>query len=180
MIALSWNCRDLGNAATVPTICELVRTRKPDIIFLFETLSHGVRLESLRVKLKFDFCFSINCNGRSGGLAVLWVNKISCSVLNYSRNHIDMLVTDMGGNWRITGFYGFPKRNRCHLSWNLLRQLANVNDLPWVCIGDYNDLLSPADKKGRVDHPQWLYRGFHEAVNDCNLADIPLRGYKYT
>lgn len=180
MIALSWNCRGLGNAATVPTISELVRARKPDIVFLFETLSYGVRLESIRIKLKFDFCFSINCIGRSGGLAVLWNNKINCNVLNYSRNHIDMLVMDSGGDWRITGFYGFPERNRRRLSWNLLRQLSNINDLPWVVIGDFNDILSPNDKKGRVEHPQWLYRGFREAVNDSNLVDIPLLGYSYT
>lgn len=60
-----------------------------------------------------------------------------------------------------------------------MRQLASVNDFPWACIGDYNDLL-PADKKGRVEHPQWLYRGFREAVSDCNLIDIPLLGYNYT
>ncbi|KAL8465963.1 hypothetical protein ACS0TY_035172 [Phlomoides rotata] len=78
------------------------------------------------------------------------------------------------------GFYGFPDRSLRHLSWNLLRQLASINNLPWVCIRDFNDLLSADDKKGHVDHPQWLFRGSQDAVFDCALIDIPLMGYKFT
>lgn len=89
MIALSWNCRGLGQSATVPALCELVKARRPDVIFLFETLSFGVRIESLRVKLNFQSCFSVDCVGRSGGIAVFWSNNISCSILSYSKNHID-------------------------------------------------------------------------------------------
>lgn len=36
------------------------------------------------------------------------------------------------------------------------------------------------DKFGQVEHPQWLYRGFWEAVEDCNISDIPLTCYKFT
>lgn len=180
MITLSWNCRGLGQPTTVPALCELVRARRPDVIFLFETLSFGVRLESLRVKLNFHSCFSVDCVGRSGGIAVLWNNNISCSVLSYSQNHIDLLINDLLGNWRLTGCYGFPERHRRQASWNLLRHLATVDNLPWLCIGDYNDLLLEDDKKGGVLHPQWLFRGFREAIMDCHLSDVQLSGYKFT
>ncbi|KAL8527689.1 hypothetical protein ACS0TY_005506 [Phlomoides rotata] len=65
-------------------------------------------------------------------------------------------------------------------SWHLLRQLSGVDGLHWVCIGDYNDLLSSSDKRGRVEHPQWLFSGFRDAVNDCGLVDVPLTGYSFT
>lgn len=123
---------------------------------LFETLSFGVRQEALRVKLSFNSYFSIDCVGRSGRMVVFWNNNIHGSVLSFSNNHIDMLVKEGSMEWRLTGYYGYPDRNRRHLSWNLLRQLAGVNSLPWVCIGDYNDLLTSNDKRGRVEHPQWL------------------------
>lgn len=142
MIVLSWNCKGLGQAATVPTICELARTRRPDIIFLYETLSFGVRLEALRVKLKFNSYFSIDCIGHSGRIAVLWNESSLCSVLNYSRNHID-LISGNGEEWRVTGFYRIPERGRRHISWNLLCHLVSINSLPWVCIGNFNDILSP-------------------------------------
>lgn len=112
-------------------------------------------------------------------LAVVAVWLSLGSILSFSNNHIDMLVKDDISEWRITGYYGFPERNRRHLSWSLLRQLAGLNSLPWVCIGDYNDLLTSNDKRGRVEHPQWLFRGFQEAISDCRLTDIPLSGYSY-
>lgn len=180
MKTLSWKCRGLGQTATVPALCELVRVRNPDVIFLFETLSFSVRLEALRVKLKFDFCLSLDCIGHSGGITVLWRSNTNVSVLGYSRNHIDLLVSDLNGNWRLTGFYGFPERGRRRLSWNFLQNLASQSDLPWACIGDFNNLLSSSEKRGRVEHPQWLFRGFREAVADCHLIDIPLKGYPFT
>ncbi|XP_073025278.1 uncharacterized protein [Primulina eburnea] len=45
---------------------------------------------------------------------------------------------------------------------------------------DFNDILSPEDKKGRVDHPQWLINGFREVTLACGLIDVPLIGYPFT
>jgi hypothetical protein len=47
-------------------------------------------------------------------------------------------------------------------------------------VGDFNDILSNDDKRGRVPHPQWLLNGFRQAVEDCELIDIPLHGHSYT
>lgn len=58
--------------------------------------------------------------------------------------------------WRLTGFYGIPKRGRRHESWALLKFLARVSNLPWVCTGDFNDLLFAVDKKGGNSHPESL------------------------
>lgn len=83
MIILSWNCRGLGQPAIVPAPCELVKVRRLDVIFLFETLSFDVRLESLRVKLHSNNCFFVDCVGCSGDLVVLWNNNIGCSILSF-------------------------------------------------------------------------------------------------
>lgn len=41
MIVLSWNCRGLGNLSAIPSLKDLTRSHKPDVIFLCETLVHG-------------------------------------------------------------------------------------------------------------------------------------------
>lgn len=51
MIILSYNCRGLGNLWVVPILHELIRTHKPDIIFLFETLVHAQRLVEIYVQI---------------------------------------------------------------------------------------------------------------------------------
>lgn len=130
--------------------------------------------------LHFHNCLAFDCIGHNGGVAVLRNNNMNCSILSYSNNHIDLNVFDLDGDWHIIRFYGFPERRRHHLSWNLLRQLAHVNHNPWVCIGDFNDLLNPLDKKCRVPYPPWLFRGFRDAIMDCNLSDVLLLGYLFT
>jgi hypothetical protein len=47
-------------------------------------------------------------------------------------------------------------------------------------MGDFKDLLSSEDKQGGVEQPQWLIRGFREAVQDSCLIDLPMEGHPFT
>lgn len=119
--------------------------------------------------------------GRGGGIAVLWRKSLNCQAINFSSNFINLEIHYQNkGNWRLTGFYGYPERHRRKDSWEMLRNLATLSNLPWCIIRDFDDLLSVEDKCGRVEHPPWLLSGFREAVIDCNLTDICLEGYPFT
>ncbi|GAU48815.1 hypothetical protein TSUD_99870 [Trifolium subterraneum] len=119
--------------------------------------------------------------GRSGGLAVFWKDSSKCEVVNYTRNFINMIVKDeQWGEWMLTCYYGFPERSRRRAAWDLLRELRNMSSIPWCIIGDFNDLLSQADKKGIHPHPNGLCMGFRQAVSDCDLTDIPIEGHPFT
>nr|KYP35202.1 hypothetical protein KK1_043792 [Cajanus cajan] len=181
MSFISWNCQGLGNPCAVPTLKDLIRTYHPDVIFLCETKVHARRLEDIRVALNFDSSFAVDSSGRSGGLALLWKQPYSCHLINYFPHFINVSVTHpKKPTWRLTGFYGYPERNRRKDSWDLLRYLAQDNSLPWCVIGDFNDILSNQDKRGLIEHPTWLLRGFREAVMDSELVAIPLEGYNFT
>ncbi|GAU30144.1 hypothetical protein TSUD_360370 [Trifolium subterraneum] len=124
---------------------------------------------------------AIDVEGRSGGLTVFWKDSSKCRVLNYTRNFINMLVEDeQWGEWRLTCYYGYPERSRRRAAWDLLRVLGNMSSIPWCIIGDFNDLLSQADKKGIHPHPNGLCMGFRQAVSDCDLTDIPIEGHPFT
>ncbi|PNY14675.1 ribonuclease H [Trifolium pratense] len=138
-------------------------------------------MERLRVNMKFNSCLSVEVEGRSGGLSVMWKDTISCRVLNYSRNFINLIVKEKEEDeWRLTCYYGYPERGRRRKAWDLLRELRDMSDLPWCIIGDFNDLLAQEDKKGNHPHPNWLCNGFRSAVCDCDLTDIHLEGYPFT
>ncbi|XP_073066021.1 uncharacterized protein [Primulina eburnea] len=181
MIIISWNCRGLGQPRAVPVLCELIRTHKADVVFLSETLVYSSRIEEIRVKLGFAGALSVDRVGRSGGLALLWRHKDLCTIKDFSRNHINAEIKeDDKPTWRITCFYGLPERQRKRDSWNLLQRLSGLSNLPWCCIGDFNDILSFEEKKRRVEHPQWLINGFRETISACGLIDLPLIGYPFT
>lgn len=181
MNILAWNCRGLGNPRAVPVLRELIRASRPDVIFLFKTLVAQSRIDVIKVSLGFDNCIAVDCNGRSGGMCVLWNINFQVSLLSYSQNLIDLDIIDcIKGTWRVTGFYGFPERGRRRDSWNLLRSLATRSSNPWVVIGDFNDLTSQNDKKGLLEHPDWCIHGFWEALSDCNLVNIPMYGFPFT
>jgi hypothetical protein len=46
------------------------------------------------VSLRFHSCLSVDVEGRSGGLSVMWRDTIDCRVMNYSRNFINLIVKE--------------------------------------------------------------------------------------
>ncbi|GAU17164.1 hypothetical protein TSUD_177940 [Trifolium subterraneum] len=142
----------------------------------------GASSEETNVSVQQHFLSAaIDVEGRSGGLTVFWKDSSKCQVVNYTRNFINMIVKDeQWGEWRLTCYYGFPERSRRRAAWDLLRELRNMSSIPWCIIGDFNDLLSQADKKGIHPHPNGLCMGFRQAVSDCDLTDIPIEGHQFT
>ena len=47
-------------------------------------------------------------------------------------------------------------------------------------IGDFNNLLNEAEKRGKSDHPPCLYHGFRSVLSDYSLQDLLLEGHSYT
>ncbi|PNX77146.1 endonuclease/exonuclease/phosphatase family protein, partial [Trifolium pratense] len=130
-------------------------------------------MEELCCMLGYDSCFSVDCEGRGGGLALMWFSSFQCSVTNFSSNHIDIEVMDSGsGNWRLTGFYGFPGSGRRRDSWNFLRHLSRLSPQPWCIFG--------TREKGRDERAPWLINGFRSAVMDSGLVDVHMEGYPIT
>lgn len=104
-----------------------------------------------------------------------------CAVTDSSQNHIDINIKESSGaEWRLTCFYGFPERERRQQSWDFLRLLSTKSHLSWCIFGDFNDLLYSSDKRGRHPHPQYLLTGFKNAIEDCSLAEVELKGGMYT
>lgn len=181
MSYISWNCRGPGNPRTVRALSDLIRDHKPIFVFLIETISFSNKIEELRIKFGFDHCFSVDRIGRGGGLAILWKQVAQCQVEGYSNNHIDMVfMENNSASWRLSCYYGFPERSKRREAWRLIQRLANISDIPWCIWGDFNDLLFATDKKGLNAHPQYLLVGFGKVIENCQLAEITLKGGKFT
>ena len=69
--------------------------------------------------------------GRNGGLALLWKKENELEIQNYSRRHINAIVT----------------RNE---SWSLLRHLKNFCPQPWLCVRNFNEITYQGEKTGEA------------------------------
>ncbi|XP_019168526.1 PREDICTED: uncharacterized protein LOC109164444 [Ipomoea nil] len=181
MSTLSWNCRGLGNPQTVREIMDLASRKKPDFIFLMETKVGREHDESIRVNLGFDGLFYVDLVRLGGGMALLWRKNNTANLLSFPKNHIDIKVSIAGfPECRMTCYCGFPERQRRNESWELIKLLASKFDLPWVMIGDFNDLLFQHEKRGGNLHPDRLLRGFGDAIEKCGLSQMSMGGYQFT
>ena len=119
--------------------------------------------------------------GRSGGLALLWRKDITVDIQSYLDRHIDAIVTEgFGFIWRITGFYGNPEAHQQKESWDLLKALSRKFNLPWLCLGDFNEITSMKEKLGRARRSQRQIEEFREAINCCSFKDLGFCGLEYT
>jgi hypothetical protein len=181
MKTFSLNCRGLGNPETVRELHMFVKKEDPDIVFLMETRLELRCLEFLRVRLGMRGCFGVDRHGYGGGLALLWSSSAAVHIKSYSNHHIDADVVEDGGlMWRFTGFYGHPERGLRESSWAMLRQLCSVRNLPWLVLGDFNEVTALEEQWGRLDRSLPHMAAFRGALSDCSLQDLGYQGPAFT
>uniref|UniRef100_A0A803P9I4 Reverse transcriptase n=1 Tax=Cannabis sativa TaxID=3483 RepID=A0A803P9I4_CANSA len=95
--------------------------------------------------------------------------------------HIDALVKCPGQDfWWFSGFYGSPKASGRSDSWRLLGRLNDLFDLPWICDGDFNEILSMNEKKGGANRSMSAMNDFQQALDKCSLVDLGFEGQCFT
>ena len=81
------------------------------------------------------------------------MNGTDLHILDSSPSHIDAVVNSGGDDaWRFTGFYENPVTANRELSWILLKHLCLKMDLPWLCLGDFNEIVKAEEKIGGAPH----------------------------
>jgi hypothetical protein len=182
MSIVSWNCRGLGNLWTVQKLHRLVKEKKPNIVFLMETKLRSNKMERVRVQLGFEHMFVVDSVGKRGGLALFWTVDAGVEIQNYSRHHINAKVCSSPAKpqWKFTSFYGHPDPSKRMEAWNLLRHIARMEPMPWVCLGDFNEILSADEKYGGRRRQRGLMENFKKTLEACGLSDLGYKGPKYT
>ncbi|KAG6643095.1 hypothetical protein CIPAW_09G186400 [Carya illinoinensis] len=179
---LAWNCRGLGNPRTVRELHHMVKDKSLDVIFLSETKCKRDRMECIRNKLNFDQSFTVDCVGRSGGLAFFWKKEVEAELNSYSNHHISLTIhpAALERSNILTGFYGQPIATRRKESWSLIRLLQSHIQCPWLCLGDFNEILLQEEQFGSHVRPFQQMKAFRTVIEDCGLKDLDFNGDSYT
>ena len=117
----------------------------------------------------------------SGGLALYWKDGLNLKVIDSTPTFIDAVVNPrMDDAWRLTGFYGNPITAIREHSWTLLRHLCLKMDLPWLCVGDFNEITKAEEKKGGAPRQERQMREFRSALDFCGFRDLGFVGPPFT
>ncbi|XP_030964343.1 uncharacterized protein LOC115985543 [Quercus lobata] len=146
MSTLSWNCRGLGNHRIVQALRSTVEKEVPILVFLMETKiprKQQHKMKEIQNSIGFTQGLIVPSEGQSGGLALLWKPETFVNIKGYSKWFIDaeVICGNVQGSWRFTGFYGQPDTSKREETWQILESFGHSNVLPWLCIGDYNEIL---------------------------------------
>jgi hypothetical protein len=138
--------------------------------------------ERLRLKLGFAHKFVVRSDGRSGGLMLLWHQHIQIDLMYRHTNYIDVLVRSgiPDGDWHLTGLYGESVWRHKHRTWRYIRDLHGQANLPWLILGDMNEILISTGKEGGAPRPQSYMQSFRDCLSDCGLEDLGYIGNMFT
>ncbi|XP_040374577.1 uncharacterized protein LOC121052776 [Rosa chinensis] len=173
---LSWNCRGICNDATVRALKDLITQNRPQIVFLCETkISRREEFERLQHALGFAHAEAVLSEGQAGGLGFFWSDEVQLRMRTTLAHHTDAEVVGVL-SWWLTGFYGYARTAEREQSWQLLRALSDLDSLPWVVIGDFNEIMNNGEKIDGPLRAERQMQGFREALGYGDLLDLGFHG----
>ncbi|KAK6117615.1 hypothetical protein DH2020_048630 [Rehmannia glutinosa] len=126
------------------------------------------------------FGLSVDSQGRSGGLALLWTKDINVTLHGFSDRYIDVTTEIHDHQFRFTGIYGEPNVALRRQHWNRMRDLSCSPKIPWIIGGDFNEVLTQNEFECSGPRAEWQMNLFRDTMEFLNMADLGYEGPKFT
>ena len=108
------------------------------------------------------------------------MNDLDLHVRTFSPRHINVVVNPgIDDAWHFTGFYEAPEVAYQEDSWSVLRHLSSQFNLPWVCIGHFNEISKLGEKLGGAMRPEFQMQNFRDCLDVYGLKDLGFLGLPY-
>ena len=80
---------------------------------------------------------------------MLWKIEVKLHQIFACPNYIDVRIEEEDNKvWRFTGIYGEFRWADKYKTWDRLRSIHQQNTLPWLVLGDLNEILYSHEKEG--------------------------------
>ncbi|KAL8498411.1 hypothetical protein ACS0TY_021654 [Phlomoides rotata] len=150
MSCIVCNARGLGGRRAFLNLQLLVLDNQPMFVFISETkVCNRIGCQWAR-NLNYSGCFCVDPKGRSGGLLLMWNDKVDIHLRSFSPGHIDCTVS------------------------------FNVMNLGLLGGGDFNEIRFTSEKKGGSIRPLHQMKAFQEALDSIGMKEIVAAGPKFT
>ena len=110
-----------------------------------------------------------------------WKDSINLKVEGSSKNYIDAIIDkNTETKWRLTSFYWKPETARRIEAWDIVRNLNSQLDSPWLCCGDFNEIIKQEEKMGGAIQPHSQMQLFRDVIDECGFMDLGFVGQRFT
>jgi len=182
MIIYSWNIRGLNNPLKQHEVVSLMKKHKMDICGLLETKLLPSRVSSLhKFRLRHWQYFSNADVAHTARIVVFWnPNTVQVDLLASSPQAIHISVTCLISqiSFMVTFVYGFNTISARRSLWADLRSWNSSH--PWLVLGDFNSLLSFADKHNGEAVSSYEISDFRDCCFDLGLRDVNYTGCHFS
>ncbi|KAJ6670143.1 hypothetical protein OIU85_014250 [Salix viminalis] len=139
----------------------------------------GSKALNVATNLGFSHYHIVDATGFSGGIWLLWNgSSVSLQVIAHASQSIAALVHVRNKCWLLTVVYANPNPRIRESLWTYFDGLARASNLPWLVMGDFNDISCASEKcDGNFDS-----RGsaFVDWISRNQLIDLGFSGSKFT
>ncbi|XP_057432499.1 uncharacterized protein LOC130725245 [Lotus japonicus] len=178
---VSWNIRGSVHDHGKLALKDIIRCKKPDVVILLETKCQFKRVSRFWNTLDYTPIFIEEARGFSGGIWVLSHrgSNVSFRLVKAHPQVVTFEVWKANLSWVCSAMYASPIPAQRDTLWNRLLHLRSSIILPWLLVGDFNEILLPSEVRGgdflanRADL-------FASILDQCNLIDSGSVGRQYT
>jgi hypothetical protein len=82
--------------------------------------------------------------------------------------------------WRTTTIYEDAQTGERYKTWDKLKDICGDGSIPWLCLGDFHEVLRNYKHEGVGHRTLSQIQGFRDAVDVCNLIDLGYKGHFWT
>ena len=153
MKMIAWNCQGAGNEMFRAHAYELHCWHRLNILIIIEPRIAETRAQGVIDTLLYSHSSRVDLAGFSGGIWLLWNEgpSFSVEIITCSEHNIHALVKvhSPSLSFLLTAVYAPPPQfNKRKPFWDYLQNLAVNISLPWLLLGDFNDMISKEEKLG--------------------------------
>lgn len=179
----AWNIRGGKCDHAIAELIDLKQQERPDIFFVIETLTNNIHSQAIVKATRFEKHLIIDPVNHCWGI---WAcqNEDIIKVINTNLTnrcaHLTFLFKPTNTTFLIFGVYCPAKEEDKPLFWDDLSSFYANNTLPWLLIGEFNELLSTTDKLGGSPIHSQQCKRLPTFLTKNNAIDVPCSQTAYS